>query len=75
MVKKNNIDKIFLGIVIALVVVGLIAFTSASLGVYAKNETKFYGIIFGQFVFGFLGGLVALLIDRKSTRLNSSHRL
>jgi len=65
MVKKNNIDKIFLGIVIALVVVGLIAFTSASLGVYAKNETKFYGIIFGQFVFGFLGGLVALLIGLK----------
>lgn len=65
MTKKNNIDKFFFGIVIALVVIGLIAFTSASLGVYAKNETKFYGIIFGQFVFGFVGGLIALFIGLK----------
>lgn len=65
MAKKGNIDKIFLGIVVALVVVGLIAFTSASLGVYAKNEAKFYGIIFGQFVLGFLGGLIALFIGLK----------
>lgn len=63
--KKNNIDKIFFGIVIALVIIGLITFTSASLGVYAKNEAKFYGIIFSQFVFGFLGGLVALFIGLK----------
>ena len=63
--KKNRIDKIFLGIVIALVVIGLITFTSASLGIYAKNETKFYGVIFSQFVLGFLGGLVALFIGIK----------
>jgi len=62
MVKKNKIDKIFFGIVIALVVIGLITFTSASLGILAKNETKFYGVIFGQFVLGFLGGLVALFV-------------
>jgi cell division protein FtsW len=65
MVKNNKVDKIFLGIVIALVVIGLIAFTSASLGILAKNETKFYGVIFSQFVFGFLGGLVALFIGYK----------
>lgn len=63
--KKLSIDKIFLGIVIALVVIGLIAFTSASLGIYAKNETKFYGVIFSQYIFGFLGGLVALFIGLK----------
>jgi cell division protein FtsW len=63
--KKNNIDKIFLGIVITLVVIGLITFTSASLGIYAKNETKFYGVIFSQFVLGFVGGLVALFIGLK----------
>ena len=63
--KKNKIDKIFLGIVLALVFIGLIIFTSASLGIYAKNETKFYGVIFSQFVLGFLGGLVVLFIGLK----------
>ncbi|MCX6754823.1 MAG: putative peptidoglycan glycosyltransferase FtsW [Candidatus Nomurabacteria bacterium] len=65
MKKKNKIDKIFFGIVIALVIIGLITFTSASLGILAKNETKFYGVIFGQFVLGFLGGLIALFIGLK----------
>lgn len=63
--KKNKIDTIFLGIVITLVVIGLITFTSASLGILAKNETKFYGVIFGQYIFGFLGGLIALYIGLK----------
>lgn len=63
--KKNSIDKIFFGIVIALVVIGLIAFTSSSLGILAKNETKFYGVIFSQFVLGFLGGLIALVVGLK----------
>ncbi len=63
--KKNKIDKIFFGIVITLVVIGLITFTSASLGILAKNEAKFYGVIFGQYIFGFLGGLVALYIGLK----------
>jgi len=63
--KKNSIDKIFFGIVIALVVVGLVFFTSASLGILAKNETKFYNVLSGQFIFGFLGGLIALYIGLK----------
>jgi cell division protein FtsW len=35
------------------------------LGIFAKNETKFYGVIFSQFTFGFLGGLIALFIGLK----------
>jgi cell division protein FtsW len=58
--KAKGIDRIFFGIVIALVIIGVIAFTSASLGILAKNETKFYGVIFGQFVLGLIGGAVAL---------------
>src|ERR1035437_870761 len=64
--RKNSIDKIFFGIVIALVVIGLVTFTSASLGILAKNETKFYGVIFSQLVFGLLGGLIALFIGLKT---------
>jgi cell division protein FtsW len=63
--KNKKIDKIFLGIVISLVVIGLITFTSASLGILAKNEAKFYSVISGQFIFGFLGGLIALIIGLK----------
>ena len=65
MTKKNSIDKIFLGIVLALVVVGLIAFTSASLGILARNEKIFYDVIFKQYLFGFLGGIVAMYIGYK----------
>jgi len=63
--KKNKIDKIFLGIVIALVIFGLIFFTSASLGILAKNITKFHGVIFSQYVLGLGLGLIALLIGLK----------
>ncbi|MES2930257.1 MAG: putative lipid II flippase FtsW [Patescibacteria group bacterium] len=58
--KTKGIDRIFFGIVIALVAIGVVMFTSASLGILAKNETKFYGVIFGQFVLGLVGGSIAL---------------
>ncbi|MEK7586222.1 MAG: putative peptidoglycan glycosyltransferase FtsW [Patescibacteria group bacterium] len=63
--KKQGIDRIFFGIIIALIVVGVIMFTSASLGILAKNEAKFYGVIFAQFVFGLCGGLVVLYFGLK----------
>lgn len=63
--KKNKIDKIFLGIVIALVVIGVIMFTSSSLGILARSQTKFYSVLLGQFIFGLLGGLVALYLGLK----------
>ncbi len=62
---KNKIDKTFLGIVITLVAFGIVMFTSASLGILAKNEAKFYTVIFNQFVFGLGGGLVALYFGSK----------
>lgn len=58
--KKKSIDKIFFGIVLTLIIVGVVMFTSASLGILARNESKFYGVIFNQFIFGLCGGLVAL---------------
>ena len=63
--KKGSIDKTFLGIVIALVFVGLVSFTSASLGILAKNEVEFNNVLFSQFVLGFAGGLVALYLGYK----------
>ena len=39
---------------------GLLAFVSASLGILARSETKFYSVLFNQIVLGFIGGLLAL---------------
>lgn len=60
--KKQQFDKIFFGIILTLIIIGVIMFTSASLGILARNEAKFYGVIFNQFVFGLVGGFVAMYI-------------
>lgn len=52
----------FLGIIIALTAIGVVMFTSASLGILARSESKFYAVIFNQFAFGLLGGLLALYL-------------
>ncbi len=62
---KSKIDKTFLIIVLTIVVFGIISFTSASFGILAKNESKFYSVIFNQFIFGLMGGLVALYYGMK----------
>ncbi len=63
--RVKNIDKVFLGIVIALVLIGIIMVTSSSLGIYGKNATKFYGVLKSQFILGLLGGVVAFYFTLK----------
>lgn len=63
--KSNNIDKLFLSIVIVIVVFGFFSFISASLGILAKNEDKFYSVIINQFMFGIVGGFIALYVGLK----------
>lgn len=64
MLKKlfEKSDKVFLGITLSLVIVGVIVFVSASLGILARSEQKFYGVIFNQILFGVVFGLSALII-------------
>lgn len=62
---NNKIDKIFFGIVASLVIVGVIMFISASLGILNKNESKFYAVIFNQLIYGLFGGLIALYFGLK----------
>jgi cell division protein FtsW len=57
---NNKIDRIFFSIVLSLIIIGVIMFISASLGILNKNESKFYAVIFNQLIFGLIGGLVAL---------------
>jgi cell division protein FtsW len=65
MIKNKPVDKIFLGIVLILLFLGIISFFSASLGVVARNETKFYGIILNQLLFGLVGGGISLYLFSK----------
>lgn len=54
------VDRVFLGIVLAILTVGIFIFVSASLGILVKNEAKFYGIVFNQVVLGLVLGLIGL---------------
>jgi cell division protein FtsW len=63
--KSKPVDVWFLGLVLTLLTVGIVAFISASLGVLAKNEPKFYSIIFSQLVLGLGGGLIGMFIMSK----------
>ncbi len=65
MSSTNKIDKIFLSIVASLVIIGMMMFISASLGILNKNETKFYGVMASQLIYGLVGGLVALYFGLK----------
>lgn len=60
--KGKPVDSFFFGLVLVLLIVGVIAFISASLGVLAKNADKFYGIVFSQLILGLGGGLVAMFV-------------
>lgn len=57
---NNKIDRIFFGIVLSLIIIGVIMFISASLGILNKSETKFYGVMASQLIYGLLGGFVVL---------------
>lgn len=59
---KKQFDKKFLTSVIILTIVGFFIFTSASLGLLAKNEAVFTAIAFNQFFFGLcLGGIMMFI--------------
>lgn len=58
--RKGGIDFMFLTLTIILVILGLFAFFSASLGVLAKNQAQFYQILISQLALGLVGGGILL---------------
>lgn len=58
--QPKHIDYIFLTVTAIIVVAGLFAFFSASLGVLARKEASFYSIMLSQLGLGFVGGMAAL---------------
>lgn len=61
----KKVDKLFLTIILLLTGIGLVFFISASLGVLAKSESKFYNILFTQLAVGLIGGMIALYITSR----------
>lgn len=60
----NKIDKIFLGIIFTLLIVGLFALSSASLGLIAKNKIPASNLILKQFFIAVFGVMIMLLFSK-----------
>jgi cell division protein FtsW len=60
--KQKPFDKYFFWIVLLITGLGLMSFISASLGILARSETKFYGVLFSQIILGSIGGFLSLWI-------------
>ncbi len=72
---KRRVDSIFLTIVITLLVGGFFIFLSASLGLLARETTRFSGIVFNQ-VFSLCIGIgAALLVQKIDYRLFKKYSL
>jgi cell division protein FtsW len=64
-VKPRQFDTYFFGIVLLITLIGIFSFVSASLGVLAQSQSKFYNVLFSQIVLGFIGGLGGLWLAIK----------
>lgn len=63
--KTGSVDRFFFIVVMTIVVIGLFVFVSASLGVLAKDPSKFYSIVIKQIALGLVGGSAALFVIQK----------
>lgn len=60
--RRNVPDRILLGIIVTLVCVGFLIFSSASLGLLPRAGAQFSSVAINQIVFGIIGGSFALFI-------------
>lgn len=60
--RKRILDRGLLGIVIFLVIAGFLIFSSASLGLLAREGARFSGVALSQFLYGIVGGSIALFV-------------
>lgn len=59
---QRHLDRTLLILVLMLVTIGFLIFSSASLGLLARDGARFSSIALSQFGFGVVGGLIALTI-------------
>ncbi len=61
-----KVDKVFLVLTTILTILGIIIFISASMGILAKNEAKFWGVITNQLLLGLGCGTILFIIVLKT---------
>jgi cell division protein FtsW len=59
---RKKSDRVFLVIIVFLVLIGLAIFTSASLGLLAKDGVSFSSVVLKQIFLGVFGGGIALVV-------------
>ncbi len=64
MTRGKPVDRIFLGIVGLLLLAGLLIFTSASLGLLARNGASFTSVVLNQFLAVGLGCVLAFVFSK-----------
>ncbi|MFA6226967.1 MAG: putative peptidoglycan glycosyltransferase FtsW [Candidatus Paceibacterota bacterium] len=70
MSQKREVDKVFFSTVLIMAVLGFAVFTSASMGILAKDSAKFASIMFRQVFWGLFVGFVACyLVSRLDYRI------
>jgi cell division protein FtsW len=60
--KPKSVDSVLLGLVYLLVAGGFLVFSSASLGLMARDGASFASVASSQFFFGVIGGGMAMLV-------------
>ncbi|MCA9362802.1 cell division protein FtsW [Candidatus Kaiserbacteria bacterium] len=60
--KPKSVDTLLLTMIVLLVAGGFLIFSSASLGLMARDGASFGSVAFSQFLFGVVGGGIAMLI-------------
>jgi len=60
--KTKGVDTLFLGLVITLTSAGFLIFLSAALGLLSRHGASYGSVVFSQFVFGIVGGGIALFL-------------
>ncbi len=58
----HSLDRTLLFIVVSIVIIGFFVFSSASLGLLARDGAQFSSVAIGQVLFGLVGGGIALFI-------------
>lgn len=59
---EKHVDRTLLGITVILITAGFLIFSSASLGLLAREGARFSSVAFSQIVFGIIGGGIALFV-------------
>lgn len=64
-VKSKTVDRVFLGLVVFLVSIGIFVFTSASFGLFARKGFSFQDLFFDQMVLGLVLGVIAVFVIQR----------